>query len=166
MKNIVIALLFVSLAGCNRSTHESNQDLQNQIDSLQKKMAHAYTPGVGDFMSSIQMHHAKLWFAGKNENWELANFEIEEIQEALDDIRQYCADSPSIKPLPMIFQPLDSVKRAISEKNILMFKTSFNLLTNTCNNCHKAASHAFNVIRIPDAPPVTNQVFEKSSSYQ
>jgi len=166
MKNIVIALLFVSLAGCNRSTHERNQDLQNQIDSPQKKMAHAYTPAIGDFMSSIQMHHAKLWFAGKNENWELANFEIEEIQEALDDIRQYCADSPSIKPLPMIFQPLDSVKRAISEKNILMFKTSFNLLTNTCNNCHKAASHAFNVIRIPDVLPVTNQVFEKSSSYQ
>jgi hypothetical protein len=63
----------------------------------------------------------------------------------------------------MIFPPLDSVKHAISEKNISQFKTSFNMLTNTCNNCHKAASHAFNVIKIPDAPPVTNQVFEKSS---
>ena len=166
MKNILITLLFVSLVGCNRSTHDGNQDLQNQIDSLKNKLAHAYSPGVGEFMSSIQTHHAKLWFAGKNENWKLANFEIEEIQESLDDIRQYCADSPSIKPLPMIFQPLDSVKHAIAEKNIAMFKTSFNLLTNTCNNCHQTADHAFNVIKIPDAPPVTNQVFEKSSSYR
>jgi hypothetical protein len=80
----------------------------------------------------------------------------------LDDIQKYCADSTSIKPLPMIYPPLDSVRRAISEKNIETFKTGFNLLTNTCNNCHKAANHAFNVIRIPDTPPVTNQVFEKS----
>jgi hypothetical protein len=163
MRIILIILIVVSILACNQQTHNSGQDLQNQMDSLRIKIAHTYSPGVGEFMSSIQMHHAKLWFAGKNENWELANFEIEEIQESLDDIQQYCADSPSIKTLPMIFPPLDSVKLAISEKNIDMFKTSFNLLTNTCNNCHKAANHAFNVIRIPDIPPVTNQVFEKSS---
>jgi hypothetical protein len=163
MRIILIVLIVASLLACNQQTHNSGQDLQNQMDSLRNKIAHAYSPGVGEFMSSIQMHHAKLWFAGKNENWELANFEIEEIQESLDDIQQYCADSPSIKSLPMIFPPLDSVKRALSEKNIEKFKTSFNLLTNTCNNCHKAANHAFNVIRIPDIPPVTNQVFEKNS---
>lgn len=163
MRTIFISLVVVSLLACNQETHDGGQNLQHQIDSLRNKIAHAYSPGVGDFMSSIQMHHAKLWFAGKNENWELANFEMEEIQESLDDIQQYCADSPSIKTLPMIFPPLDSLKHAISEKNIGKFKSGFNLLTNTCNNCHKAANHAFNVIRIPDIPPVTNQVFEKSS---
>ena len=162
MRSIFIFLLIVSFLACNQQTHDGGQDLQHQIDSLRTKIAHAYSPGVGEFMSSIQMHHAKLWFAGKNENWELANFEIEEIQESLDDIQQYCADSPSIKPLPMIFPPLDSVKLAISEKNISKFKSGFNLLTNTCNNCHQASNHPFNVIRIPAIPPVTNQVFEKS----
>jgi hypothetical protein len=163
MRTIFISLVVVTFLACNQQTHDGGQDLQHQIDSLRNKIAHAYSPGVGDFMSSIQMHHAKLWFAGKNENWELANFEMEEIQESLDDIQQYCADSPSIKPLPMIFPPLDSLKRAISEKNIGKFKSGFNLLTTTCNNCHKAANHAFNVIRIPDMPPVTNQVFEKNN---
>ena len=163
MRMIVIAVFVVSVSACNQHTSDDGQNLQTQIDSLRNKIAHAYAPGVGEFMSSIQMHHAKLWFAGKNENWELANFEMEEILESLDDIQQYCADSPSIKPLPMIFPPLNSVKLAISEKNIVMFKTSFNLLTNTCNNCHQASNHAFNVIRIPDREPVTNQVFEKSS---
>jgi hypothetical protein len=163
MKIVFLFLFLLIIVACNQQRPDDRQDLQNQIDSLRNKIAHAYTPGVGEFMSSIQMHHAKLWFAGKNENWELANFEIEEIQESLDDIQQYCADSPSIKPLPMIFAPLDSVKHAISEKNSGAFKTSFSLLTNTCNSCHQAANHAFNVIRIPDMPPVTNQVFEKSS---
>ena len=163
MRSILISLFVVSLLACHQETHDGGQNLQHQMDSLRNKINHAYSPGVGEFMSSIQMHHAKLWFAGKNENWELANFEMEEIQESLDDIQQYCADSPSIKPLPMIFPPLDSLRLAISEKNIGKFKSGFNLLTNTCNNCHKATNHAFNVIRIPDIPPVTNQVFEKSS---
>ncbi|HEY2349797.1 MAG TPA: hypothetical protein VGH64_12300 [Puia sp.] len=163
MRIILLALFVYSLTACNQQPQGTGQQLQSQMDSLRNKITHAYAPGVGEFMSSIQMHHAKLWFAGKNENWELAKFEIDEIRESLDDIQQYCADSPSIRPLPMIFPPLDSVKHAISEKNISQFKTSFNMLTNTCNNCHKAASHAFNVIKIPDAPPVTNQVFEKSS---
>ncbi|HET7001646.1 MAG TPA: hypothetical protein VFI33_10065 [Puia sp.] len=163
MKIILITAITISVLACHQSGHSGHQDLQNQIDSLRNKIAHAYSPGVGEFMSSIQMHHAKLWFAGKNENWDLANFEIEEIQESLDDIQQYCADSPSIKTLPMIFAPLDSVKHAISEKNTGRFKTSFNLLTNTCNSCHQASNRPFNVIRIPDTPPVSNQVFEKNN---
>ena len=36
-------------------------------------------------MSSIQTHHAKLWFAGMNANWRLADFEIHEIMESVDD---------------------------------------------------------------------------------
>ena len=161
MKIILTTVLVLAMLSCNLQTNNNSVVLQNQIDSLSIRIAHAYSPGVGEFMLAIQMHHAKLWFAGKNSNWELANFEMEEIQESLDDIKTYCADSPSIKPLLMIFPPLDSVRSAIKTKNIESFKSSFNFLTNTCNNCHKEANHPFNVIKIPDNPPVTNQVFEK-----
>ena len=37
-------------------------------------------------MSGIQVHHEKLWFAGTAKNWRLADFEIHEIMEAVDDI--------------------------------------------------------------------------------
>ncbi len=30
-------------------------------------MKQDYTPGLGEFMSSIQMRHAKLWFAAKRQ---------------------------------------------------------------------------------------------------
>jgi hypothetical protein len=40
-------------------------------------------------MSSIQVHHNKLWFAGESQNWKLANFESHEIQEAIQDIEKY-----------------------------------------------------------------------------
>lgn len=111
-------------------------------------------------MSGIQVHHAKLWFAGKAGNWGLADFETKEIGETIDDINLYCTDRPEVASLPMITPPLDSIDAAIHNKSIEQFKRGFVLLTNTCNNCHRATKHEFNVIQIPLTPPFTNQVFE------
>ena len=61
----------------------------------------------------------------------------------------------------MLIPALDSVDRAIQNKDGPAFQHAFILLTSTCNNCHKATNHAFNVIRIPDSPPFTNQFYTK-----
>ncbi len=145
---------------CNQKT-DRVASLEKQIDSMNKRIDSTYTPGLGEFMVSIQLHHGKLWFAGKNGNWELADFELGEIQEDLDNINHYNKDRPEIKELPMIYSPLDSLKSAVSKKDPAAFNRSFILLTNTCNNCHQVTKHGFNKIKIPDAPPVTNQVFDK-----
>ncbi|HEY2721555.1 MAG TPA: hypothetical protein VGI82_07510, partial [Chitinophagaceae bacterium] len=108
----------------------------------------------------IQLHHAKLWFAGENQNWALADFEVHEIGETLDDVRNFCSDRPEVNAIGMINPAIDSINNAIQQKNPSQFKTSFVLLTNTCNNCHKATGHAFNVVTIPSALPVFNQDFK------
>jgi hypothetical protein len=55
MKYLLLALPVILLTACQQNN--------------------AYTPGFGDLMSSIQVHHSKLWFAGKNQNWALAAYE-------------------------------------------------------------------------------------------
>ncbi len=159
MKNFMLFMFAFMLLACNQSA-SNYQSLQKKIDSLQSKIDSSYKPGLGEFMSQIQIHHAKLWFAGKYGNWELANFEVGEIQEALDNIPKYCADRPEIKSINMIVPAMDSLSEAIKEKNENKFSDGFTLLTATCNDCHKATDHGFNVIKIPDVPPVTNQVFK------
>ena len=145
------------------SCHQQNNDVQKMqatIDSLQKELANTYKPGFGEFMSGIQTHHAKLWFAGQNQNWELADFEVHEIQEALDDVQKFCSDRPELKAIGMINPAIDSVNISIRQKNQQLFKSSFVLLTNTCNNCHKATDHGFNVVTVPTNLPVVNQDFK------
>jgi hypothetical protein len=44
-----------------------------------------YAPGLGEFMTAMQLRHAKLWFAGRAKNWDLAGYEIDEIKEGLED---------------------------------------------------------------------------------
>jgi len=146
------------LTACNQQSSQASQT-QSKIDSLQKQLAKAYKPGLGEFMTGIQLHHAKLWFAGQNQNWPLADFEIHQIQEALDDIDEFCKDRPEVKSIGIIRPAIDSVTNSIRQRSLPSFQNSFSVLTNTCNNCHKATDHGFNVVIIPSSPPVSNQDF-------
>lgn len=149
------------LNACNQN--DNSAQLQLRIDSLEKKIDAAYKPGLGEFMSQVQVHHAKLWFAGKNENWKLADFEIHEIMESVDGIQQYAGDRVESKKVIMLQPALDSVNHAIEQKDTALFRSSFILLTSTCNSCHTAVDYEFNIVKIPDAPPFSNQVFKESN---
>jgi len=155
---VVFTLLVTAISSCNQSA-DNNTILQTRIDSLEKKIAATYKPGFGEFMSSIQVHHAKLWFAGQNKNWALADFEIHEIMEAVENIQKYQTERKESEKVIMLNPALDSVNAAIAKKDLVQFKNSYVLLTNTCNNCHHAVQFEFNVVTIPDKPPFSNQIF-------
>ena len=159
MKWVIFITTLILLAACHQRI-DKTRELQAQIDSLQNKLNNTYKPGFGEFMGNIQLHHAKLWFAGINKNWRLADFEIQEIQETLDDIKKYDSDRPETKDLRMIKPPLDSISNAVEQQNLPLFKSSFIVLTKTCNNCHRATDHDFNVITTPSVPPIGNQIFK------
>jgi hypothetical protein len=160
MKCCSFLLLLIMLGACERSDTNTRK-LQARIDSLEQKLSSTYKPGFGEFMSGIQVHHAKLWFAGINNNWELADFEIHEIMESLDNLQIFQPDRKETKELPMLNASLDSVNKAVQQKDLPQFRKSYTLLTATCNDCHKAVAFAFNEVKIPDAPPFSNQVFTK-----
>jgi len=159
MNSNIILLLFIFLGSCINPVNK-NRHIQHEIDSLKTALNNTYKPGFGELMSSIQMHHAKLWFAGSNGNWPLADVEINEIIEALDDIQTYCSDRPEFKEITMIYPAIDSLKRSIKQNNILQFQRNFRQMTNVCNKCHSITSHAFNVITVPEKLPVVNQDFQ------
>jgi hypothetical protein len=147
------------LSACSNNSNEI-KSLQTKVDSLQTKLNNTYSAGFGEMMTNIQIHHAKLWFAGKNENWDLANYEIAEIKETFADIEQFQKSRPESEMVPMIEPAIDSVTQAVAGKSPKMFASSFKLLTSTCNDCHLATDHSYNVITIPQTPPFTNQNFK------
>ena len=153
---IPFTAIFIACA-CSSS---NNNNLQSRIDSLEKKLAAAYKPGFGEFMSNIQVHHAKLWFAGQNQNWQLADFEMHEIEETLDAIKEYQTEREESKKLDMLKPSLGAVKDAIDKKDPALFNSSYLLLTSSCNNCHKTVNFGFNVVKVPEIPPFSNQAFK------
>jgi hypothetical protein len=122
-----------------------------------------YEPGLGEFMTAIQLRHAKLWFAGKSNNWDLATYEIDEIKEGLEDaakLHSTFEGVPVAKMIETIIDPrIERLEKTIEEKNSTEFIAAFDELTNGCNSCHAGASKPFIRIQRPSEPPVTNQNF-------
>lgn len=162
MRYALIFIVILSFSGCQTDSNKQHQALAKRVDSLEKQVAKQYTPGLGTFMKHIQMHHAKLWFAGINQNWQLADFEIHELKERFEAVEKFHADNEEIEPMDMIYPPLDSVSLAIDQENKARFEKSFTVLNNTCNNCHKATDHAFVKIQKPEMPPFGNQQYKPS----
>lgn len=162
MRFLIVILLFMAVTILPYCSHPANNhsDFQTKPDTLQTRGEHTYQPGLGEFMGNIQVHHAKLWFAGINRNWALADFEIHEISEAMEDIKEFNQDRPEVARLPMIEPAIDTVLRSIQLKDEKLFRQTFFTLTATCNSCHQATNHGFNVVIIPTQPPYSNQDFQ------
>ena len=158
MRLLILLCLTAILFGCQQKA-DTTKELQNQIDRLENQLSEAYKPGIGDFMGVMQTHHAKLWFAGKNENWELADFEIHELEDGFKDLEKYHNDRIEIEPISIIYPALDSVSNAIDRKDVVQFERSYNFLTNTCTGCHKATDYEFIQITIPSIQNFSNQRF-------
>lgn len=142
-------------AGNSKAYTIAIDSLQRQVNDIKEN----YRPGLGEIMIDIQMHHGKLWFAGKNNNWKLAAYEIGELKEMFTAAGKLETDRPEVKDIPAIYPAVDSLALAITQQNARAFKESFQVLTNTCNTCHREHHFEFNVISIPASPPVTNQDF-------
>jgi hypothetical protein len=122
-----------------------------------------YRPGLGEFMTATQLRHAKLWFAGKQSNWDLAAYEIDEIKEGLEDAARLFPTFDGIPVAEMIKTIIDprieELEKAVRAKSSTKFTVAFDELTSGCNSCHAGASKPFIRIQRPIAPPLTNQNF-------
>jgi molecular chaperone GrpE (heat shock protein) len=158
MKTIISIFLFFALISCKQQTNEISK-LQERIKVLEAQVANSYKPGFGELMSSVQAHHAKLWFAGIHKNWKLAEFEVHEITEVLDDVKKYQNEREESKFIDMMLPALDSITSAIKNKEVTSFKNSYIFLTNTCNNCHLETEFEYNIVKIPEIQQYSNQDF-------
>jgi len=157
---ISIVLPFSLMVGCEQSG-DKDADLQARIDSLQNKVNSAYVPGTGEIMNGIiQPHHLKLWRAGENGNWQLAEYERHMLMGGFTRIQKYHRDKPEAAEVVMAFPAMDAIEKAIREKDIRAFKSNFAVLTNTCNTCHQALKSGFNVIIVPSDNNFDNQSFK------
>jgi hypothetical protein len=158
LKGIGIFLIGVLIFSC-KSNDTEVADLKSRILDLEEQLNTTYKPGYGSIMLNMQSRHAKLWFAGNNQNWDLAAFALEEIEEAVADIKKYQSDKEETKVIDMINPAIAAVKESIEARNATGFDTNFEGLTAVCNACHTATKHSFIIIKTPLEPIFPNQDF-------
>jgi hypothetical protein len=124
-----------------------------------------YTPGLGEIMTLTQMRHIKLWFAGAAENWPLADYELDELEEGFADAaRFHPTHKGAARPLTELIPeftalPLHTLRAAAADRDAASFVNAYDSLTAGCNGCHRVTGFSFNVVSRPSSNPYSNQEF-------
>jgi len=144
------------------------------LEAMQADITHLkeVVPSQSHTMTDVGYQFANLWFAGKQKNWPLAEF-------FLNESRQHIAWTIRIRPVRRdasggavdikgIFEgisngPLKELTQAIQSKNEMQFQTTYKQMLDACYACHQASGKPFLRPIIPQSPPQTIIDFEPVS---
>lgn len=165
---IAVSLILGIAAFMKISQLNSNIDsLRKSLESKQDAKEVAEEPEeeyeVAIAMNHFQRHANKLWFAGVNENWELAHFYAHELEESMEELEERKVVDDGINVSKMVatmgIPHLEGVEKSIDAGQVVEFKSAYQTLIKGCNDCHAAVNYDFLEITIPTAPVYTNQQY-------
>jgi hypothetical protein len=129
--------------------------LKAEIEELKRLL-----PSQSHTMSDVEYHFANLWFAGKDEDWPLATFYLNETRSHLNwtvrlrPVRHVSTGDLDLRPI------LDSVeksglaglKSAIDAHDEKAFEGAYRQMLGECYGCHEASEKPYLRPEIPKAP--------------
>ncbi len=113
-------------------------------------------PHLSDIMAQQQMRHIKLWFAGDAGNWALADYELEQLKDAFDDVAKLLGGDLAQQH---VGGALSLLEKSIDTKDRAAFVSAYDRLSAGCNACHRTLDHAFIVVQRPALSPYSDQRF-------
>lgn len=147
MKNYLFIICILLLFSCNQKA--------------EKQEVEGYP--VLETMGYYQRFSHKLWLAGTNENWELANFYTHELEEVTEKLitGNVIHDDYNLSNLSeaMLLPKIEKLEEAIRQKDQVLFLDNYELMISSCNLCHNTTKHNFIKIVVPNDSTVWNQSF-------
>lgn len=131
-------------------------------DQPVRRSQEPYYPRLAEIMEVTQLRHFKLWYAGRVSNWDLAKYELGQIEASIQDAARYFPNIPAADMTTMTEQ-VKELRTAIEAKSIEKAVIAFRDLTSACNSCHQSAGVGFIVVRVPKLSPIETSPFSDQS---
>jgi hypothetical protein len=114
-------------------------------------------------MGRMQQFLDKLYFSGKEKNWELAGFYLHELEEQAGEIvaAGVIEDGHDVSNLAkgFLLPNLEQLEVAVDANDVTQFHAGYEQLVESCNSCHTATEHGFIRLKVPDLSMYKNQDF-------
>lgn len=131
------------------------QDLNQKLSSIQKveEKGDSEELELAEKMLYLQRYTEKLFFSGKQSNWDLAEFYLEEMQETAESIikAKKIEDGINISAQmkEMLIPKIQELQEKVKQKNSQEFEKSYRAMLMNCNGCHMLTKHGFIKIKEP-----------------
>jgi hypothetical protein len=155
-RKLAICVMVVAAVAISIANAKTPGAADFDVGATASNSVQGFQPGMDDLMTMlVQPRHVKLFYAGKENNWEAAAYEARDLRSAFARITQTIPSyqgldvSDSVKAI--IVPSLDKIDAAIAKADPTGFASSYKGLTAACNACHTYMEHPFIEIQAPDA---------------
>ena len=116
---------------------------QEKIKTIEKQFR-----GFDNAMVETGYRYQELFWAGRDENWEYAAYQLEKIKIAIENGLQRRPKRAKSAEY-FLTHVLPEMQKSVSDKDTAEFNRTFLALTSNCNNCHAAEKVPFFAVKTP-----------------
>lgn len=112
----------------------------------------AIQPGLGWIMPAIGQRAWKLFYAAKESNWVLANFQLKEVRELME-LGAFTRPKYEQNLEQFLTENWAPLEEAIKQENFALFEECFHKAIQAANAFHELQDKGYIVWKLPDQPP-------------
>ena len=150
MKQTYILILILVLFACNQKADKETAQGEwikgtekEQIKTIEKQFR-----GFDNVMVETGYRYQELYWAGQDENWEYADYQLDKIRLAIENgLERRPKRAKSAEHF--LNYVLPEMKKSLEKKDIEIFNKNFKNLTINCNSCHAMEKVTFFSVQIP-----------------
>jgi hypothetical protein len=166
--------LLTALSGCERASPAASPQASPDNLAARVKALEDLVPSQSHMMADVGDHFTNLWFAGRAENWPLADFYLGETKAHLHwavrriPIRKdNQGKDVNLVNILEAFEnsQLTQLKQAIDRKDRSGFETVYKDSLTVCYSCHKAADKPYLRPQVPTEPASRIMNFDPKANW-
>jgi hypothetical protein len=150
----IAATLLASACQTNNSKSEANKKptAKTSHGNLTLDQIGEIQPGLGNIMSSMGRRLTIAYYAAKASNWDLANYQLEELEEDAE-IGEVTRPKRKEALKSFLEGPYTNLKKAAKSKDFNLFQAAFDKTVSGCNGCHASQNVSFIKYVLPKTEP-------------
>ena len=147
-KIVVIFVILLTVFSCNENPKSAQGNWikgteQEKINTIEKQFR-----GFDNAMVETGYRYQELYWAGQDENWEYADYQLEKIKTAIENgLERRPKRAKSAEHF--LNYVLPEMQKSISSKDTVIFNKGFKMLTTNCISCHAMEKVPFFTVKTP-----------------
>jgi hypothetical protein len=147
----IYGLLIIALWSCSGAENSAPSGPGGWLEGTSQEKFHTVANQLRGFdvaMVETGYRYQELYWAGVDQNWEYANYQIEKIKVAIEsglERRPKRAASAEY----FLNEALPAMKKTLQNRDSTAFLDGIQLLTTNCNGCHANEKVPFFRVQIP-----------------
>ena len=149
MKSFFYILFILFLTACKNNKQEAQGEWIKGTEKEKIKTIENQFRGFDNAMVETGYRYQELYWAGQDENWEYATYQLDKIKTAIDNGLQR-RPKRAASAQSFLNTAIPAMKESINKKDTAAFNRDFIIFQSACQSCHIAEKVAFIQQKIPD----------------